>query len=81
MAAGVKGFSDAGSQWWGAWKPEYTSAPSDEHQFGSLAWTNWPMYTVGLVTRGYSDDDIRKIIGGNVLRVLAANEPRGMVRV
>lgn len=81
--AGLKGFSEArwSSQWWGAWKPEYTSAPSDEHQFGSLAWTNWPMYTVGLVTRGYSDDDIRKIIGGNVLRVLAANEPRGMVRV
>lgn len=35
----------------------------------SIAWTNWPMFTVGLVQRGYSDDDIRKIIGGNVLRV------------
>jgi membrane dipeptidase len=35
----------------------------------SLAWTNWPLYTVGLVQRGYSDDDIRKIIGGNVMRV------------
>ena len=35
----------------------------------SLAWTNWPLYTVGLVRRNYSDDDIRKIIGGNVLRV------------
>ncbi len=35
----------------------------------SLAWTNWPLFTVGLVQRGYSDDDIRKIIGGNVLRV------------
>ena len=35
----------------------------------SLAWTNWPMFTVGLVQRGYSDEDIRKIIGGNVLRV------------
>jgi membrane dipeptidase len=35
----------------------------------SLAWTNWPMITVGLVQRGHSDDDIRKIIGGNVLRV------------
>lgn len=35
----------------------------------SLAWTNWPLFTVGLVQRGYSDDNIRKIIGGNVLRV------------
>ncbi len=35
----------------------------------SIAWTNWPLFTVGLVQRGYSDDDIRKIIGGNVMRV------------
>lgn len=35
----------------------------------SLSWTNWPLFTVGLVQRGYSDDDIRKIIGGNVMRV------------
>ena len=35
----------------------------------SITWTNWPLFTVGLVQRGYSDDDIRKIIGGNVLRV------------
>ncbi|MCE9531846.1 MAG: dipeptidase [Planctomycetes bacterium] len=38
----------------------------------SLAWTNWPLYTVGLVQRGYSDQDIQKIIGGNVLRVAHA---------
>ena len=38
----------------------------------SLAWTNWPLFTVGLVQRGFADDDIRKIIGGNVMRV--ANE-------
>jgi membrane dipeptidase len=35
----------------------------------TLAWTNWPLLTVGLVQRGHSDDTIRKIIGGNVLRV------------
>jgi len=44
----------------------------------SMAWTNWPIFTVGMVQRGYSDDDIRKILGGNVLRVarevLAASE-------
>ena len=27
------------------------------------------MFTVGMVQRGYSDDDIRKILGGNILRV------------
>ncbi len=40
-----------------------------DHQVQSLAWTNWPLITVGLVQRGYSDEDIRKIIGGNILRV------------
>lgn len=35
----------------------------------SLAWTNWPLFTVGLVQRGYKDDEIRKILGGNVIRV------------
>jgi membrane dipeptidase len=40
----------------------YTSA-------ASLAWTNWPLFTVGLVQRGYRDDDIRKILGLNMLRV------------
>ena len=38
----------------------------------SLVWTNWPLFTVGLVQRGYSDDAIRKIIGGNMLRVARA---------
>lgn len=38
----------------------------------SLAWTNWPLFTVGMVQRGYKDDDIRKILGGNVLRVARA---------
>jgi membrane dipeptidase len=35
----------------------------------SLAWTNWPLFTVGMVQRGYSDNDIQKILGGNILRV------------
>ncbi|HUS81322.1 MAG TPA: membrane dipeptidase [Armatimonadota bacterium] len=33
-----------------------------------LDWTNWPLWTVGLVCRGHSDEEIRKIIGGNYLR-------------
>ncbi len=32
---------------------------------------DFPNITVELVRRGYSDEDIRKILGGNVLRVLA----------
>ena len=55
------------------WRPEHISSSpkvSDECRSGSLRWTNWPYFTVGLVQRGYSDDDIRKIIGGNVLRTL-----------
>lgn len=38
----------------------------------SLAWTNWPLFTVGMVQRGYKDADIQKILGGNVLRVARA---------
>jgi len=47
----------------------------DEKHTTSLSWTNWPLFTVGLVQRGHSDDDIRKIIGGNVMRVLNAVNP------
>jgi len=38
----------------------------------SLAWTNWPLFTVGLVQRGYPDRDIEKILSGNLLRVARA---------
>ncbi len=54
--------------WWendpvqqGRWK--------QERMMQSTTWTNWPLFTVGLVQRGHSDDDIRAIIGGNILRV------------
>lgn len=43
---------------------------SKPEQTRSMAWTNWPLFTVGLVQRGHSDDTIRKILGANVLRVL-----------
>lgn len=39
---------------------------------GSLGWTNWPLFTVALVQRGYTDEQIRKILGENVLRVCRA---------
>jgi len=38
----------------------------------SLVWTNWPLLTVGMVQRSFSDAEIQNIIGGNVLRVCRA---------
>jgi len=38
----------------------------------SMVWTNWPLFTVGMVQMGYSDSDIQKILGGNALRVAKA---------
>jgi len=43
---------------------------NEDRQLRSLAWTNFPLFTVGLVQRGYTDNDIQKILGGNILRVL-----------
>ncbi|MEO2016867.1 MAG: membrane dipeptidase [Fuerstiella sp.] len=56
-------------------RPEFRSLwPKDDFETtaamtDSIAWTNWPLFTVGMVQRGYSDDDIRKVLGGNVMRV------------
>ncbi|MBL0180796.1 MAG: dipeptidase [Chitinophagaceae bacterium] len=38
--------------------------------------TSYPLITKALVERGYSKKDIRKILGGNFLRVLEANETK-----
>jgi membrane dipeptidase len=35
---------------------------------------DFPKITEGLIQRGYSEKDIRKILGGNFVRVLKANE-------
>ncbi len=35
----------------------------------TIAWTNWPLFTVGMVQRGHSEEDIRKVLGQNMLRV------------
>ncbi|MDD3954013.1 MAG: membrane dipeptidase [Lentisphaeria bacterium] len=55
------------------WTPAIDPFETTETMTDSVAWTNWPLFTVGLVQRGFSDDDIRKIIGGNVLRVAQAS--------
>lgn len=64
------------SRWEALWRPDdFGPEWRHEHQRQSMAWTNWPLFTVGLVQRGHSDDDIRKILGGNVLRVARAVWP------
>lgn len=61
------------NRWWALW-PEGTLSPSPEvaaeNQTGSLSWICWPYFTTGLLMRGYSEDEIAKIVGGNILRVL-----------
>jgi membrane dipeptidase len=57
-------------RWEALWPPD--SFKETEEMRKSMAWTNWPLFTVGLVQMGYSDTDIQKIIGGNALRVLDA---------
>jgi len=57
--------------WWPN-DPLYDPKFQQPEQRESLAWTNWPLLTVGLVQRGYSDGDIQKIIGGNMMRVARA---------
>jgi membrane dipeptidase len=62
-------------RWEALWPPgSQGTGTRDPRAIASLAWTNWPVYTVGLVQRGYRDADIQKILGGNMLRVLKANE-------
>ncbi|HZO54234.1 MAG TPA: membrane dipeptidase [Bryobacteraceae bacterium] len=47
----------------------------DNRSHPSLAWTNWPMFTVGMVQRGIPDAAIQQILGGNVMRVARAVWP------
>jgi membrane dipeptidase len=75
---GIKGYPNArfDTRWWGNWNERNQFLPtSDEASSGSLAWTNWPLYTVGLVMRGYSDEELKMILGGNFLRILDSNRP------
>ena len=61
------GYRNIFEQFWP--RPSDVDGTMTREQYDSMAWTNWPLFTVGLVQRGYSDEEIRKIIGGNVLRV------------
>jgi membrane dipeptidase len=58
------------SDWWLGVRAHLSREMFMETLTGSLSWINWPYFTVGLVTRGYSKPEIQKIIGGNFLRIL-----------
>jgi membrane dipeptidase len=72
--AKIVGRSKARPRWESLWPPGSRDAAGygQPLQQQSLAWTNWPLFTVGLVQRGYSDNDIQQVLGGNVLRVARA---------
>ena len=67
---------------WPAFWPPHVPVGSPEYrkprQIDSLAFTNWPIFTIGLVQRGHADEDIRKILGENVMRVTRAALPDWM---
>ncbi|MBL8830213.1 MAG: membrane dipeptidase, partial [Planctomycetaceae bacterium] len=60
-----------GARWEHLWPPFEFRESSEATQ--SIAWTNWPLFTIGMVQRGHSDETIRKVLGENVLRVWKAN--------
>jgi len=62
----------AQARWEALWPRGSLGGGRAESESG-LSWTNWPLFTVGLVQRGHSDEVIRKILGENILRVLRAN--------
>lgn len=72
-ADGTSPLGGAGDKWEHLWpKDNFETTPEMEQ---SVAWTNWPLFTLGMVMRGHSDDAIRQVLGGNVMRVLRANTP------
>lgn len=68
-SSGMRQGSRAG--WEMLWPPEGDFQLKPEMQ-ESMAWTNWPLFTVGMVQMGYSDENIQKILSGNALRVARA---------
>lgn len=60
-------------RWESLWPQGSYGSGATAAQTESLAWTNWPLFTVAMVQRGFSDSDIAKILGGNVMRVCRAN--------
>ncbi len=66
----IPSYSRGRTRWEGLWPPDDFKETPEMVQ--SMAWTNWPLFTVGMVQMGYSDHDIQEIIGGNAMRVARA---------
>ncbi|MFM1749357.1 MAG: hypothetical protein RLZZ188_3023 [Verrucomicrobiota bacterium] len=68
---GRSALAAAGPRWEHLWPADdFRPKPQAEQ---TIAWTNWPLFTVGLVQRGHREATIRKILGENMLRVARAN--------
>ncbi len=63
---------DKGRRFWSGFRPEHRNDPRlyPPREPDLLAWVNWPAITVGLLSKGFSQGDVEKIIGGNWLRLL-----------
>ena len=70
-ANGSSPLSVSGPRWEHLWPVDPFKQTPQAVQ--SIAWTNWPLFTVGMVQRGHRDETIRKILGENTLRVARAN--------
>jgi membrane dipeptidase len=66
----IPSYNQGRTRWEALWPPD--NFQEKQEMWQSMAWTNWPLFTVGMVQMGYSDDDIQKIIGGNAMRVARA---------
>ncbi|WP_306551278.1 dipeptidase [Daejeonella sp.] len=58
------------TRWEALWPEENFKESAEMVQ--SMSWTNWPLFTVGMVQMGYPDDVIQKILSGNSMRVAKA---------
>ena len=69
--SGGSAFGGSADRWEHLWpKDDFVATPEADL---SVSWSNWPMFTLGMIMRGHSDDAIRRVIGGNVMRVVKAN--------
>jgi membrane dipeptidase len=67
----VSSYPQGRAAWESYWPSgSYPDDPPEKMQ--TMAWTNWPLFTVGMVQMGYSDENIQRILGGNALRVARA---------
>jgi len=58
------------TRWEALWPEDNFKESAEMAQ--SMSWTNWPLFTVGMVQMGYPDDVIQKILSGNSMRVAKA---------